>query len=218
MPEILRRSISLAASALRLERRAEGQPETIMGYGAVFYNSADAGTEYVMEGWFGQIKERIAPGAFDRALREDDVRALYNHNPDALLGRNIAGTLRLSVDAKGLRYEIDPPDTQCGRDVLTSLRRGDLTGSSFAFIPREVRWTEVSGENGQPDVMIREIMDLELCDVSPVTYPAYSAATAGVRSEQLSDLLAAAEARFRARNNGRAKTARLAEIELAQSL
>jgi HK97 family phage prohead protease len=52
-----------------------------------------------------------------------------------VLGRNKSGTLRLSVDGIGLRYEIDPPDTQAARDLIESLRRGDVSGSSFAFLP-----------------------------------------------------------------------------------
>ncbi|MCT7656157.1 HK97 family phage prohead protease [Oceanimonas sp. NS1] len=72
------------------------------------------------------------------------MRALFNHDPNFVLGRTRSGTLALSVDADGLRYEIDPPDTQTVRDlVLAPLARGDITGSSFAFAWRR---TATSGE------------------------------------------------------------------------
>ena len=67
-----------------------------------------------------------SPNAFDRALAEsDDVRGLFNHDPDNLLGRTSSGTMRLSVDKKGLLYETDPGDTNVGRDVVQHIKRGD---------------------------------------------------------------------------------------------
>lgn len=160
-------------AAATVETR-ESEPAKITGVAAVFYNSADAGTEYPI---YDDIVERIMPGAFDRAIKEaHDVRALFNHDSSAVLGRLSAGTLRLNVTAQGLAYEIDAPDTTHGRDAVVSLERGDVTGSSFAFIPRTVTWREADG------VYIREVNDVDLVDVGPVTYPAYDSATAGVRS------------------------------------
>ena len=115
------------------------------------------------------------PGAFDKTLREDDIRALWSHDTSKVLGRKSAGTLRLSVDAKGLRYEIDPPDTQIGRDAITSIRRGDVTGSSFGFVPR------ATVEKKEGNQYIDEQHDLQLMEVSPVAFPAYSATSVGVR-------------------------------------
>ena len=166
---------------------------TINGYASVFHSDADPdGTTYQLgDGYF----ERILSTAFDRALREkQDVRALLNHNPDKVLGRTTNGTLRLSVDTKGLKYEADPPQTQDGRDTVTLLQRGDITGSSFGFIPRKVSHTE---ENG---VVYRDIHDADLLDVSPVTYPAYTGSTSGVRSVDPKDAEAALKelAEFRA--------------------
>lgn len=156
---------------VRLETRADGKP-MVVGYAAVYYDAGDPGTEYEL---LPDVVERIAPGAFDRALREDDVRALINHDPNRMLGRTKAGTLRLSVDAKGLRYEIDPPDTAYARDLMESLRRGDLDGSSFGFLPRQTTYQR----EGQALTLSRT--DVQLLDVSPVTFPAYAATTAEVR-------------------------------------
>lgn len=154
-------------------KRADGK-STITGYAAVFYREGEAGTEYNL---WDDLVERIAPGAFDRALKEKhDARGLYNHDPANLLGRVSSGTTRLTVDAKGLRYEIDLPDTRAGQDVAALIERGDLSGSSFAFMPRKVTYSV----GDQLDV--RTIEDVDLFDVGPVTYPAYEGTSVGMRS------------------------------------
>ncbi|KAA6031405.1 HK97 family phage prohead protease, partial [Pantoea sp. F_11] len=113
----------------------------------------------------------------------DDVRALFNHDPNFILGRSAAGTLALSVDDKGLRYEITAPETQTIRDlVIAPMQRGDISQSSFAFrIARD-------GDDWYQDddgVLIHEIYQVSrLFDVSPVTYPAYQQAGSSVRSMQ----------------------------------
>ncbi len=115
--------------------------------------------------------ETIAPGAFDDALKEkQDTVALFNHDRSALLGRVAAGTLRLSTDSKGLRYEIDAPDTAVGRDVVALVERGDLRGSSFSFVVDDERWTE--DEGGKVKRTILRVSQLR--DVSVVTHPAYT--------------------------------------------
>lgn len=161
--------------SLKVEVRDEGQSPKIRGYAAVYYDGTPE-SEYRL--WEGAV-ERIMPGAFDHALRseDDDVVALFNHNPSLILGRRQAGTLRLSEDSRGLIYEIDPPDTQVGRDLVASLRRGDVRGSSFMFGVRDESWTK----DGPRDV--RELRSVTLHDVGPVTFPAYEATSAGVRSE-----------------------------------
>lgn len=134
----------------------------IEGYAAVF----DSRSEDL--GFF----EVIAPGAFDRALREKhDVRALVEHDAARIIGRTKSGTLKLSVDGKGLLAKIDQADTQAGRDVTTSLERGDLDGMSFAFRTLDDTWRDEGGE------LVREVRDVELVDVSVVAIPAYSATT-----------------------------------------
>lgn len=161
-----------SGAVVQLQKRDNAQP-MIVGYAAVFYREGDPGTEYEL--WPGLI-ERIMPGAFDKAIREDDVRALFNHDHNAVLGRTKSGTLRLSVDAVGLRYEIDPPDTQVARELVALIERGDITGSSFAFFPDDTSFRDV----GQTTYIERNVV--KLADVSPVTYPAYEATSTGVRS------------------------------------
>ena len=109
----------------------------------------------------------IQPGAFDSVLG-NDVRAFFNHDPNFLLARTSSGTLRLSTDKKGLKYEFDVPDTTAGRDLLVSMKRGDITQSSFAFQVETDSWKDTSkGE-------IRTIEKVSrLFDVSPVSIPAY---------------------------------------------
>jgi HK97 family phage prohead protease len=170
---VQRRFMAPEQSGIRLMQRAEDEPgpPKIVGYGAVFYNGK-ADTEYEL--WPGVV-ERVMPGAFDRALREDNPVALRNHDVNVLLGRKSAGTLSLSVDGVGLRYEIDPPDTEAARETITSIERGELLGSSFGFVPRTIdRRTE-----DKQDIL--EIRDVELWDVSPVVFPAYDGTTTGVR-------------------------------------
>ena len=109
-------------------------------------------------------------------MREDDVRGLFNHDPNQILGRTKPGTMRLEVDERGLRYEIDPADTTPGRDVKEHLKRGDVDGSSFSFVVTDERTIKEDGKR------IREIRGVKLFDVGPVTFPAYPATSAQVRS------------------------------------
>lgn len=193
-----------------LVKRADGLP-AITGYAAVFYDAADPGTEYRL--WSDMV-ERVRPGAFDRAIREDDVRALFNHDEDKVLGRTVSKTCRLSVDAKGLRYEIDPPDTQCGRDVVTVLGRGDVSGSSFAFIPTRTSWEEIRDADTGAITYVRWIEDVKLYDVGPVTFPAYQSTEAGTRNDGPPDDV---RAEFDAWRAGRGRTSQ-ADADLADVL
>jgi HK97 family phage prohead protease len=152
----------------------EGDEARISGYGAVFYDGTP-GTEYRLR---EDMVERLMPGAFDRAIREDDVRGLFNHDPNNVLGRSQAGTMTLTADGTGLRYEIIPGDTTIGRDVREHLKRGDVTGSSFSFELGK-NGQEFRKENG---LIIREIKSVRLFDVGPVTFPAYTGTTAEARA------------------------------------
>lgn len=165
-----------------VEVRADGKSKAIVGYAAVFYDGTRE-TEYEL--WDGAV-ERIMPGAFTSAMdRPDDVRGLFNHDPNQIIGRNTAGTMTLTVDERGLRYEIEPPDSPVGHTVVTALQRGDVSGSSFAFLVPHggQRWIEEVGVGDSPDLEVREITDVELFDVGPVTYPAYEATVSDVRTD-----------------------------------
>ena len=155
--------------------RADGK-RVITGYAIVFYDGTPA-TEYKL--WADYI-ERVMPGACDDVL-QDDVRGLFNHNPDIVLGRSTSSTLKIAVDKVGLSYEIEIADTQAANDVYKSIERGDIDGSSFGFdlASRTLKEEIIEGRT----VYYREITKLaKLYDVGPVTFPAYEATTTGVRS------------------------------------
>ncbi len=140
---------------------------TIRGYAAVYFKKKDPGTEFSFD---PTMRERIAPGAFDRAIAEDDVIATFNHNPDLLLARTSSGTLSLKSDRKGLRYTIRAGDTSTARDVREHIRRQDLAGSSFTF-----RVTDQELSEQKDGSLIRTITEVELYEVGPVATPAYAA-------------------------------------------
>ena len=90
-----------------VELREEGNTMTAIGYASVFNRLSQN---------LGGFVERVAQGPFAKPIQEADVRALFNHDADQVLGRSKSGTLRMQEDEKGLRYEIDLPNTQLGRD------------------------------------------------------------------------------------------------------
>ena len=156
------------------EVRAIGDDATprISGYAATFNQRSQD---------LGGFIEVIAPGAFDDVLRaQPDVLGLFNHDMDHVLGRTGSGTMRIAVDERGLRYEIDPPDTQLARDLMTSMRRGDIRSSSFAF---SVRKDDQTWElrDGQQFRTINKVSGLYDCSV--VTDPAYLSADSSVRCQ-----------------------------------
>lgn len=188
------RSLFVDAVELRVGRPEGGKP-TIAGHAAVF----DRWTT-LFEGEFFTWREVIRPGAFSNAISEgQDVRSLFNHDANIVLGRTRSGTLRLAEDAIGLMTETDTPDSQTVRDlVLVPIERGDISGMSFAFEPRrtkevisrtgDVTVIDRGGEritirvDGRREVEEREVLDLNLYDISPVTHPAYEQTDIALRS------------------------------------
>jgi HK97 family phage prohead protease len=217
-PTIERRELQLETARPRVETR-DDKPAVITGYAAVFYRKGEPGTEYEL---WRDAYERIMPGAFDAALRDGDVvRGLTNHDSNWLLGRSDLGTVRLSIDKIGLRYEIDPPDTQAGRDTVALLERGDLDASSFGFRVYggkrgAVAWIDEVRDG--KDIEIREIREVELLDVGPVTFAAYSAATAGVRSGEIPEHLAEARASYDRHRAAQVPDYLLDEIEMQTAI
>ena len=147
------------------EMRATDDDEMIVeGYAAVFDSVTD----------LGPFQERIAPGAFSDVL-EDDVRLLINHD-GVPLARTTNGTLELSQDDTGLHYRAVLSNTQASKDLYEMIRRGDINQSSFAFM---------IGEESRDENDVRVIDKVaKLIDVSPVTYPAYQAASVFARAEE----------------------------------
>ena len=155
-PDIERRGAAIGVTA---------SGRTLSGYAATF-NDPTA---------IGGFTERIAPGAFARSLASGrDVLALLDHRADVLLGRTRSGSLRLSEDAKGLRFELSVPNTQAGRDVIALAERGDLGGMSFGFMATDEAW----------DGNTRELRAVELHEVSIVqSWPAYQSTEVNLRSK-----------------------------------
>lgn len=144
-------------------REAEGDEMVLEGYAAVFNSETD----------LGAFREVIKPGAFDDVM-DNDVRALINHDPNLVLGRTTNGTLKLEQDERGLKYRVELGKQQYAKDFYESVKRGDISQSSFAFTIDKQSWNE--------ERTVRSVDKVrQLLDVSPVTYPAYSAATVQAR-------------------------------------
>ena len=148
----------------------------IEGHAAVF----DSWSETL--GGIFPFKEKVRKGAFAESIGKDDIRALFNHDPNYVLGRNRAGTLELEEDDVGLRVRITPPDTSWARDITTSIRRGDISQMSIGFVVEDDEWSSKDG------IDTRELKKVRLFDVSPVTFPAYTATDVGVRAMQEYDV------------------------------
>ncbi|MFJ8261415.1 HK97 family phage prohead protease [Rummeliibacillus sp. NPDC094406] len=153
-------------------RDGEEGESVIGGYAAVFNSPTDIG---------GYFIEEIAQGAFSRAISENgDIRALFNHDWNNVLGRTKSGTLQLSEDDRGLKFEVTLPNTSLGRDLKESMLRGDINQCSFGFIPTEEKWDY----NVEPAK--RTILEVELFEISVVSIPAYEDTEASVlRSKEL---------------------------------
>lgn len=154
-------------------RREEGKEPTIEGFAAVYGAESDN---------LGGFVEIIEPGFFSDVL-DDDVRSLWNHNDDKVLGRTKSGTLIITDTDHGLLTITHPPENSWGKDALVSMSRGDVDQMSFAFT------VKVGGDSwSQRDdgVMVRRLLPggaAVLYDISPVTYPAYPQTSAAVRSK-----------------------------------
>ena len=157
----------LPIQELRIDDSLDGK---IVGHASVF----DSWSETL--GGIFPFKEIVRKGTFTETIKLDDIRALFNHDPNFVLGRNKAGTLELEEDEIGLRVVITPPDTSWANDLIKNLRRGDISQMSIGFIVLEDTWGTQDG------IDIREIKKVQLFDVSIVTYPAYTQTDVGVRA------------------------------------
>ena len=157
----------LPIQELRVDDSLDGK---IVGHASVF----DSWSETL--GGIFPFKEIVRKGTFTETIRVDDIRALFNHDPNYVLGRNIAGTLELEEDEIGLRVVITPPDTSWANDLIKNIRRGDISQMSIGFIVIDDSWGTQDG------IDIREIKKVQLFDVSIVTYPAYTQTDVGVRA------------------------------------
>jgi hypothetical protein len=123
------------------------------------------------------FKEKIRAGAFSKSLKTNNIKALWNHNSDLVLGSTSAGTLSLEEDDKGLRFEMTLPDTQAGRDAHVLVERGDVNQMSFGFLIKKQEWDEADRSN-----VIRTLVEVDLREVSLTPFPAYKQTSAKTRS------------------------------------
>ncbi|MBR6113927.1 MAG: HK97 family phage prohead protease [Oscillospiraceae bacterium] len=132
----------------------------IEGYFAVFNQRTELWQKFF---------EEIAPGAFDKSLKENDIRCLFNHNPDVVLARTASGTLELRTDAHGLwgSLRVNEDDKQA-LDVYARVSRGDISGCSFGFVPMKEEYDKL----GDDDVLCR-ILEADVREVSVCVFPAY---------------------------------------------
>lgn len=161
-------------------RAAKNAGPGLVGYGAVF----DTVTTI---GMFFQFDEEVAPGAWAKTIDEGDIRSMFNHDENWLLGRTSAGTLTLSEDDTGLRYDIDiNQDDPQAMAVHARVARGDVTGSSVWFRVIREEWTEPTDGNGLERPK-RRIVEAELFETGPVVFPAFETTEVGVRSLDVLD-------------------------------
>lgn len=143
--------------------------KTLTGYAAVFNSEAV----------LGDFSEVIRQGAFAKSLATgSNIRALYQHQGDALLGTTRGGTLQLREDARGLAFELALPDTSHGKDLAILVGRGDVAGCSFGFrvAPGGDRWEQRGA------TLVRELIDVELVEITLTSDPAYQDTTVAMRS------------------------------------
>ena len=147
---------------LRAYKTEEEARMLVEGYAIVFNSeSRDLG------GFTEVVKENALDGALER---NTDVLALYGHDYQNVLGRQSANTLQLEKDERGIKFTLDLPNTQLGRDVYTLVERGDLKGNSFGFTVEKDSWDK------KGDKVIRTIEQVrDLFEISIVSLPAYEA-------------------------------------------
>lgn len=158
-------------TGLQTRDATDTESNMIGGYAAVFNSPTSIGD------WF---TETIAPGAFSCAISENnDIRALFNHDWNNVLGRTKSGTLRLFEDERGLKFEVDLPNTSVARDLVESMRRKDINQCSFGFRATKEDWDY----NVEP--ALRTIQEVELYEVSVVSIPAYEDTEVSLRSKEI---------------------------------
>ena len=167
------RRFFLTPVTVEMREGDDDKPAVIEGMAALFNSRTKIGN------WF---EEEVLPGAFDDVMK-DDVRCLFNHNPNFVLARSVdgKGTLSLEITKKGLKYSYTTPNRSFAKDLEDAIDSGDVSGSSFSFKIKEQKWIA-----RKDDVDLRQIVKFDtLFDVSPVTFPAYPDASVGKRSQEV---------------------------------
>ncbi|MGG1483494.1 HK97 family phage prohead protease [Peribacillus castrilensis] len=152
----------------QVEVRSDENKNIIAGYAAEFEKLS-----VLLWGF----REKIRKGAFQKSLETNTIKALWNHDTNLVLGSSKNGTLNLWEDDRGLRFELEPPNTTWGKDAMESIRRGDVDGVSFGFEVKTEEW-----DTTDPNNNIRTLVEVELHEISPTPFPAYPQTSVGVRS------------------------------------
>jgi hypothetical protein len=150
---------------------ADNSGQTASGYAALFNVETNIGPDSDPY-W----REKIAPGAFDKSLRENDVVALHSHDSGRIMGRTGAKTLTLREDDTGLAFDNELPNTTDGKDLAVQIERGDIAGMSFGFIATRQEWDETV------DPPLRTILEADLYEITYTAFPAYPDTEVGLRS------------------------------------
>lgn len=165
------------SAIVKVDNAGEEESRAVEGY-ALLFDTDSTDLPFV---------ETIQRGALDGVLEKSDVMAVLDHNLSrGLLARSNkgnGGTLQLTIDDKGLKYRFDAPKTALGDELLESLRRGDITSSSFCFTTEKDSW------ESQKDGSLRHTIEKinQLYDVSPVYQPAYADTSVYSRSANAAD-------------------------------
>ena len=165
--------------AAAIDEDAEGR--TMFGHFAVFNEWTEIDSTYE-----GRFLERIMPGAFADTFdaTRDNLRVLYDHGRDPQIGNKPLGqVLALREDERGAAYEVGLFDTGYVNELLPAMQAGQL-GASFRFRVVDETWSspKQATRHNPERLEERSITKLELFEFGPVTFPAYAAATAGLRS------------------------------------
>lgn len=151
-------------------RSGEGSDPVITGHPLLYGKWSDD---------LGGFRERILPGAASKTIREGDIRVLFNHDPNFVIGRTKSGTAEFTEQVQGVAMRATPPATTWATDLITTMRRGDVDQMSFAFTAIRDEWREPKREG---ELYERDIAELRMYDASVVTFPAYVQTDAQVRS------------------------------------
>lgn len=213
------RGRAVADASVQL-RAVDGKPAMFVGHPAVTATRTAIGDPLTW-GFF----EELAPTVFDRTLKECDARFLVDHDTSKVVARQSAGDLRLSQDVRGLVAEADlDQEVSYIRDLTRNVETRRLTGMSFGFMVRADTWSQVDietvdekGKTYTARADLRTVDDLDLVEVSAVTFPAYEETDAALRAIRLSPpALAARTARLRSSGLDRHQVGRA--LDLMQEL
>lgn len=164
---------SCGESNLRMVYEDKQSP-TLVGY-AVVYGALNTGP---IAGDPRGVRERILSGAFSQCIREDEIKCLAQHDKTLVLGRTRNGTLKLNEDERGVMFQCVPPKTQWADDLVTSVKRGDISEMSFNMGNWNIFWTKEDGMN------VRNVKSASMNEISVVTDAAYGTSSVSVRSAE----------------------------------